>query len=147
MYFCSLTYFHQSGDTALMQAANNGHAKVTKLLLEAGADVDAKSNVSKTIFIFSYLCVCVEGRRLFYHHTEWYDNVIIMNNFTIIFIIVFVFVLIIITSVLLFYLINMMISIVNIFLFMIFMKVFFFLFFSVIIFSFSHTVTFSLFLS
>ena len=45
-----------------------------------------------------------------------------MNKFTIIMIIVVsVFVLIIITPVLLFYLINMMISIVNIFLFMIFL--------------------------
>ena len=58
--------------TALMWAAQNGHAKVTKLLLEAGADVGAKSNVSKTISIFSYICVCVcvfVWIRLFFHHT------------------------------------------------------------------------------
>ena len=130
LYFPSLPYFHQWGMTPLIYAAQYGHFEVTKLLLEAGADVGAKSNVSKTIFILSYIyvcvcvcvCVCVWWS-LFFHHTVWYDNVIIMNNFTIMMIIVlvFVFVLMIITSVLLFYLINMMISIVNILLFMIFL--------------------------
>ena len=32
-----------------MWAAENGHADVTKLLLEAGASIEAKDNVSKRI--------------------------------------------------------------------------------------------------
>ena len=46
--------------TALMWAANGGHFEVAKLLLEAVASMEAKSNVSKTISIFSYVCVCGE---------------------------------------------------------------------------------------
>ena len=61
MYFPSLTYFHQDGNTALLLAAYGGHFEVTKVLLEAGASIDAKTVVSKTIFIFKYLCVCVRG--------------------------------------------------------------------------------------
>ena len=63
MYFPSLTYFHQWGMTPLICAANNGKAEVTKFLVDAGALIEAKSNVSKTISIFSYLyvCVCVCG--------------------------------------------------------------------------------------
>ena len=120
LYFPSLTYFHLCGYTALIYAASSGHIEVTKFLIDARASMEAKSNVSKTISIFSYVYVCVWWS-LFFHHTVWYDNVIIMNNFTIIIMIVFVFVLMIITSVLLFYLINMMISIVKIFLFIIFL--------------------------
>ena len=47
-----------------MWAANGGHFEVTKVLIDAGASMEAKSNVSKTISIFSYvcvyMCVCVE---------------------------------------------------------------------------------------
>ena len=122
LYFPSLTYFHQDGRTPLMHAACRGHYEVTKVLIEAGASIEAKSNVSKTISIFSYVCVCVcVWISLFFHHTVWYDNVIIKNKFTIMMIIVLVFVLIIITSVLFSYHINMMISIVKIFLFIIFL--------------------------
>ena len=45
--------------TALMKAAIGGHFEVTKFLVEAGASIEAKSNVSKTISILSYVCVCV----------------------------------------------------------------------------------------
>ena len=45
--------------TALMRAAYNGHFEVTKVLIDAGASIEAKDNVSKTISMFSYLCVCV----------------------------------------------------------------------------------------
>ena len=47
--------------TALMWAANGGHFEVTKVLIDAGASMEAKSNVSKTISIFAYICVCVCG--------------------------------------------------------------------------------------
>ena len=40
-------YSHQSGATALINAALNGHFEVVKLLREAGASVEAKNNVSK----------------------------------------------------------------------------------------------------
>ena len=59
-------YFHKSGETPLMHAAHNGHTEVVMLLIEAGADIEAKNNVSKRISIFSSMCVslcacvCVE---------------------------------------------------------------------------------------
>ena len=49
-----------------MWAAQYGKADIIKLLLKAGASVEAKNNVSKRVFIFTYVCVCVcvcEGGR------------------------------------------------------------------------------------
>ena len=40
-------YFHQNGETPLICAADNGHSEAVKLLLEAGALIEAKDNVSK----------------------------------------------------------------------------------------------------
>ena len=54
-------YSHQNGATALMNAALNGHSEVVKLLLEAGALIEAKNNVSKRISICTYVCVFVEN--------------------------------------------------------------------------------------
>ena len=45
--------------TALMLAAMYGHADVIKLLLEAGASIEAKDDVSKRISICTCVCVCV----------------------------------------------------------------------------------------
>ena len=47
--------------TLLMCAANGGHTEVTKVLIEAGASIEAKNNVSKIISIFAcvYVCVCL----------------------------------------------------------------------------------------
>ena len=45
--------------TALMRAAYNGHSDVIKLLLAAGASIEAKDRVSKRIFICTCVCVCV----------------------------------------------------------------------------------------
>ena len=45
--------------TALMWAARNGKADVVKLLLEAGASIEAKDTVSKRISICTCVCVCV----------------------------------------------------------------------------------------
>ena len=51
---------HQSGSTALHQAATNGHIEVTRLLLDRGADVNSKNEVSDIIFeIVMIICVCV----------------------------------------------------------------------------------------
>ena len=45
--------------TALMFAACYGQSEMTKVLIDADASIEAKNNVSKTIFIFSYIYVCV----------------------------------------------------------------------------------------
>ena len=79
-------------------AANYGHSDVVKLLIDAGADIEAKNDVSKRISICTFVCECV----VFLHHSVvlfyssillfWfvgYDDFISMSN-------VFVFVLIII---------------------------------------------------
>ena len=44
-----------------MHAAFNGHSEVVTLLLEAGALIEAKNNVSKRISICTYVCVFVEN--------------------------------------------------------------------------------------
>ena len=80
-----------------MLAASNGNADVIKVLLEAGASIEAKNSVSKRISICTCVCVCV----IFLHHSVvlfyssilllWYigyDDFISISN-------VFVFVLII----------------------------------------------------
>ena len=41
-----------------MWAAYNGKADVIKLLLDAGAAIEAKDNVSKRISICTCVCVC-----------------------------------------------------------------------------------------
>ena len=61
MYFRWLIYYHQDGDTALREAAYEGHTEIVKFLLDAGADVEAKCIASKRISIFSCVCVCVCG--------------------------------------------------------------------------------------
>ena len=45
--------------TALICAAREGEAGVTKFLIDAGASIEAKCNVSKTISVLTYICVCV----------------------------------------------------------------------------------------
>ena len=57
--------------TALIYAAERGHFEVTKVLVDAGASIEAKNSVSKTISIFSYLCVCVCG--------EGYSSIILYD--------------------------------------------------------------------
>ena len=43
-----------------MQAAENGNAHSVRLLLGAGADIDAKDYVSKKISVcLAHVCVCV----------------------------------------------------------------------------------------
>ena len=48
-----------------MLAAYNGHSDVIKLFIDAGADIEAKSTVSKRISICTYVCVCV----IFFDHS------------------------------------------------------------------------------
>ena len=45
--------------TSLMWAAQYGTADVIKLLLDAGAAIEAKGHVSKRIYICTCVCVCV----------------------------------------------------------------------------------------
>ena len=45
--------------TALMLAASKGHTDVIEVLIDAGAAIEAKANVSKRIFICTCVCVCV----------------------------------------------------------------------------------------
>ena len=44
-----------------MLAARNGHTDITKLLIDAGAAIEAKDKVSKRISICTcvFVCVCV----------------------------------------------------------------------------------------
>ena len=41
-----------------MLAAQNGHSDVIKLLLDAGAAIEAKGHVSKRIYICTCVCLC-----------------------------------------------------------------------------------------
>ena len=45
--------------TALLWAALHGHADTIKLLLRAGASIEAKTTVSKRISICTCVCLCV----------------------------------------------------------------------------------------
>ena len=44
-----------------MYAAGGGHSEVTKVLVDAGASIEAKDTVSKTISMLTYMCLCVCG--------------------------------------------------------------------------------------
>ena len=52
--------------TSLIFAASNDHADTVKVLLAAGASIEAKGNVSKRISICTCVCVCV--CIMFLHH-------------------------------------------------------------------------------
>ena len=54
-----------------MEAARGGHFEVTKFLVDAGAAIEAKNIVSKTISVFTYVCVCVCG--------EGYSSIILYD--------------------------------------------------------------------
>ena len=45
--------------TSLMLAASDGHADVIKLLIDAGAAIEAKNSVSERISICTCVSVCV----------------------------------------------------------------------------------------
>ena len=87
-----------------MRAANNGKADVIKVLLEAGASIEAKDYVSKRISLCTCVCVCVCVCVIFFHHSVilfyssilllWYvgyDDFISMNNVFVIVLIIIIF--------------------------------------------------------
>ena len=43
---CIISPFFQSGKTALLVAAGNGRSDVVKILIDGGANLEAKNNVS-----------------------------------------------------------------------------------------------------
>ena len=63
-----------------MLAASNGKADTVRILLEAGALIEAKDNVSRRIsictcvFVCMYVCVCV----IFLHHSVWYVKSVVL---------------------------------------------------------------------
>ena len=57
-----IVFTPQSGDAALMLASRNGHTDCVRLLMESGADKDAKNKVRGVTYrlqIISYLSLCV----------------------------------------------------------------------------------------
>ena len=55
IYFVWLLYSYQFSVTPLWYAAQCGHTDVVRVLLDAGADIEVKDNVSKGIFMNTFL--------------------------------------------------------------------------------------------
>ena len=66
--------------TALILAARNGKADTVKLLLGAGASIEAKTAVSKRISIGTCVCVCVCVFVIFLHHSVvlFYSSILLL---------------------------------------------------------------------
>ena len=64
--------------TPLIWAAIYGHADIIKLLIDAGADIEAKDDVSKRISICTCVCVCVCV--IFLHHSVvlFYSSILLL---------------------------------------------------------------------
>ena len=56
-------------NTPLLLAAWYGHSDTVKLLLEAGAAIEAKNIVSKRISICTCVCVCMCVCVILFHHS------------------------------------------------------------------------------
>ena len=50
----------QDGSTVLIHAAANGHTDSVRLLLESGADMEAKNDVRVIVMTCSRFCVCAK---------------------------------------------------------------------------------------
>ena len=72
-----------------MRAADNGHSDIVRLLLRAEASVDAKDNVSKRMFIFTYVYGGGTGRGILPSHcmiseiSEKYHFILLLHFITI----------------------------------------------------------------
>jgi len=63
----SLRNFSQNSNTALMSASARGHTDIAKLFLDAGADKDARDDVSGSLV---FTCLQVRFSLLTYHTEE-----------------------------------------------------------------------------
>ena len=55
-----------------MEAADNGKADIVRLLLAAGADIEARNSVSKRISIcLAHVCICVCVCVIFFHRSVY----------------------------------------------------------------------------
>ena len=61
--YLSLLYSVQTGSTALLVAAQEGHCGVVRMLLEAKADVNMKNNVNES-YSSDSVCILAELSRL-----------------------------------------------------------------------------------
>ena len=66
--------------TPLMWAAYYGHTDVIRVLLAAGALIEAKDNVSKRISICTCVCVCVFVCVIFFHDSVvlFYSSILLL---------------------------------------------------------------------
>ena len=113
-----------------MWATYNGHTDTVKVLLEAGASIEAKDTVSKRISITICTCVCVRVCvcAIFLHDIVWSEKSVVLFYFSILLLWyggyddfismgnVFVFVLIIIICLLVLSLVSMKMNILEKFL-------------------------------
>ena len=63
-----------------MWAASKGHTDIMKVLIEAGASIEAKDNVSIRISICTCVCVCVCVCVIFLHHSVvlFYSSILLL---------------------------------------------------------------------
>ena len=62
-----------------MGAAQYGKADNVKLLVKAGASIEAKNTVSKSTSIcLAHVCLCVCVCVIFFHHSVWYVKSVVL---------------------------------------------------------------------
>ena len=61
-----------------MWAASKGHSDIIKVLIDAGADIEAKDDVSKRISICTCVCVCVCVTFLHHSVVLFYSSILLL---------------------------------------------------------------------
>ena len=61
-----------------MWAAENGHTDVVRVLIDTGAAIEAKDNVSKRISICTCVCVCVCVTLLHHSVVLLYSSILLL---------------------------------------------------------------------
>jgi hypothetical protein len=57
-----------------MDAVEQGHKDIVRMLLDAGADTSTADSVSSCLCVYVYVCVCVSLRFVcLSRHIEWLD--------------------------------------------------------------------------